>query len=194
MTRCFFVSDLHGRLARYERLFVAIDQDPPASVFLGGDLLPFPASASGGAVFDDFVADFLAPGFRNLRERLGERYPEVFLILGNDDPGDSLVPLYVCAEGGCNSGPPDQLQGVVSLASRGNSVCAVLGADGKLVCWGERLLPIGTDETAVLPTPACASGNAGDDIGIRQSPEFPAKGIGFGFRHTQVLHGQGIKI
>ena len=56
-------------------------------MFLGGDLLPSGfglASAEDGV--EDFVADVLLPGFATLAERLGDRYPAVFLILGNDDP------------------------------------------------------------------------------------------------------------
>jgi Icc-related predicted phosphoesterase len=85
---CLFVSDLHGRIDRYEKLFAAIDGERPALVFLGGDLLPL-GHASGYATdprYTDFTADFLIPGFRRLGERLGEAYPRVFLILGNDDP------------------------------------------------------------------------------------------------------------
>ena len=33
----------------------------------------------------DFVKDYLTQGFEKLRSRLGKAYPEVFLILGNDD-------------------------------------------------------------------------------------------------------------
>lgn len=86
MTQCFFVSDLHGQTDRYEKLWRAVEQDAPAVVFLGGDLLP-----SGLGMFSldpahgDFVNDFLVPGFETVRSRLGGRYPEVFLILGNDD-------------------------------------------------------------------------------------------------------------
>jgi Icc-related predicted phosphoesterase len=84
--RCVFASDLHGRVERYDKLWRAIGTDPPAAVFLGGDLLPSGiASATGGAVHEDFVGDFLAAGFARLRARLGAGYPAVFLILGNDD-------------------------------------------------------------------------------------------------------------
>jgi len=84
---CFFASDLHGSAARYARLFRAIEERPPAALFLGGDLLPSPfapASAIDPA-HKDFVNDLLASGFERLRQRLGPDYPRVFLILGNDD-------------------------------------------------------------------------------------------------------------
>ena len=88
MTSCFFASDLHGSVDRYEKLFGAIRAERPRAVFLGGDLLPSGAFAGVGLPrnVDDFVADFLAAGFGELRRELGPDYPSVCLILGNDDP------------------------------------------------------------------------------------------------------------
>jgi Icc-related predicted phosphoesterase len=40
MTRCFFISDLHGHIDRYEKLIAEIRCNPPELVFFGGDLLP----------------------------------------------------------------------------------------------------------------------------------------------------------
>jgi Icc-related predicted phosphoesterase len=84
---CFFVSDLHGHRERYRKLFAAIASDRPEAVFLGGDLLPHPMAslASPGPVRHDFIRDEVVTGFESLRERLGDRCPRVFLILGNDD-------------------------------------------------------------------------------------------------------------
>jgi Icc-related predicted phosphoesterase len=79
--RCLFATDLHGRLDRYDKLVAGIRRDPPAAVFLGGDLFPHGFHASG----TDFVEAELAPRFTNLRDDLGERYPRVLVILGNDD-------------------------------------------------------------------------------------------------------------
>ncbi len=88
MSVAFHVSDLHGRTARYRALWERIAAETPAAVFLGGDLLPhgMDLSWSEGEVTGTFVNAFLAPGFRELRDRLGAAYPHVFLILGNDDP------------------------------------------------------------------------------------------------------------
>jgi Icc-related predicted phosphoesterase len=87
MTSCLFASDLHGRPERYEKLWRAVEHTAPAALFLGGDLLP--CGLMGLNSLDprhgDFINDFLVPGFNNVRSRLGEHYPEVFLILGNDD-------------------------------------------------------------------------------------------------------------
>ncbi len=82
---CFFVSDLHGQINRYESLFTRIREDKPDGVFLGGDLFPhFEVKIEG-----DFLDDFLAKGFLQLKKDLGRNYPRVFLILGNDDSKNS---------------------------------------------------------------------------------------------------------
>ncbi len=83
---CFFVTDLHGCVDRYEKLTGAILKDRPQGVFLGGDVLPNHGSRQGNEPSTDFLANYLWPAFQRLRERLGNKYPSVFLILGNDDP------------------------------------------------------------------------------------------------------------
>jgi Icc-related predicted phosphoesterase len=86
-TTCFFVSDLHGHTERYQKLFNAIEQEQPYVLFMGGDLLPSGLLnfSSAGEVYRNFIQDVMYNGFTRLRERLGEQYPHVFLILGNDD-------------------------------------------------------------------------------------------------------------
>jgi Icc-related predicted phosphoesterase len=86
VTACFFVSDLHGRIDRYEELFRLLDAERPDALFLGGDFLPQghranPAGRSGR----DFVRGYLAPELDRLRRRMGESYPRIFVIMGNDD-------------------------------------------------------------------------------------------------------------
>ena len=81
---CFFVSDLHGEVRRYEKLFLAIAEERPSAVFLGGDLTPMPFAAGDPALVD-FINAFLVPEFQTLLKSLGDDYPSVFLILGNDD-------------------------------------------------------------------------------------------------------------
>jgi uncharacterized protein len=87
-TPWFFASDLHGMASRYQKLFQAILSDKPAAVFLGGDLLPseWLAGTSNQPDFNDFFEQTFLRGFRRLHEALGEVYPRVFVILGNDDP------------------------------------------------------------------------------------------------------------
>jgi uncharacterized protein len=93
VTRCLFVSDLHGRTDRYEKLLAAVEAERPGAVFLGGDLLPLGArSPSGG----DFLLEWLAPRLEALRSRLGPAYPRTLAVFGNDDPRaeeESLVEL-----------------------------------------------------------------------------------------------------
>ncbi|MCJ7717530.1 MAG: hypothetical protein MUO54_13555, partial [Anaerolineales bacterium] len=81
MLPCFFVSDLHGQKDRYLTLFSKIREEKPAGVFLGGDLF----QASGGQEKGGFLSDFFVPEFIQLRKDLGDEYPRIFLILGNDD-------------------------------------------------------------------------------------------------------------
>jgi Icc-related predicted phosphoesterase len=86
MKNCFFCSDLHGSGHRYSQLFRAIGEEAPRAVFIGGDLLPGSvAMLASGTVQLDFVEDVLAAGFLRLKETMGDSYPEVFIILGNDD-------------------------------------------------------------------------------------------------------------
>lgn len=92
MSLCFFVSDLHGHLNRYQVLFSKILEEKPAAVFLGGDLLP----SFGNMREGNFIQDYLAPEFMKLKIRLGDDYPRVFLILGNDDSRSSEEDLISC--------------------------------------------------------------------------------------------------
>ena len=99
---CLFASDLHGQVAHYEKLFKRIKRDRPAAVFLGGDLLPSGMAAIAGLSLGhkDFINEFLAPGFAGLRERLAENYPDIFVILGNDDSRfEEAAMLDVAARG-----------------------------------------------------------------------------------------------
>jgi Icc-related predicted phosphoesterase len=79
VTACVFVSDLHGSAARAAALFDVVTRERPRAVFLGGDLL---AHGRG----DSYLQDVLLAGFTRARSELGSAYPDVFAILGNDDP------------------------------------------------------------------------------------------------------------
>lgn len=87
MTLCFFVSDLHGNIERYCKLFNLITRELPSAVFMGGDLLPTGAAALAAPhrAQHDFIKDFLVTELTQLRGQLGKRYPWIFVILGNDD-------------------------------------------------------------------------------------------------------------
>jgi uncharacterized protein len=87
MHDCLFVSDLHGKITRYQKLFEIITREQPRAVFLGGDLLPSGLLANPAhASLEEFIKDVLEKGFGNLKKSLADAYPRVFLILGNDDP------------------------------------------------------------------------------------------------------------
>jgi Icc-related predicted phosphoesterase len=86
MTRCFFVSDLHGNATRYQKLFAAIEAETPAAVFLGGDLVTGHGHlAPSHSEASDFIGGVIEAGLLRLRQTLADRYPALFLILGNDD-------------------------------------------------------------------------------------------------------------
>lgn len=73
---------MHGQASRYGKLWKAVGEERPRAVLLGGDLLP----NAGGWAGEEFITGFLQGGFGGLKEKLKEEYPQVFLILGNDDP------------------------------------------------------------------------------------------------------------
>ena len=84
---CFFVSDLHGNIERYKKLFLLIIEEQPDALFLGGDLLPSPLMTltSKSYYFHDFISSFLTIELKKIKDKLGNSYPDIFLILGNDD-------------------------------------------------------------------------------------------------------------
>ena len=78
----FIASDLHGKVSRYTRLFSEILTKRPAAVFIAGDILPHHNFQPS---YPDFLDDFILEGFRKLKKTLGNAYPEIFMIAGNDD-------------------------------------------------------------------------------------------------------------
>ncbi len=99
MNKCFFVSDLHGKTSRYEKLFKKIATDIPSAVFFGGDLLPSGFQISN-VEYDDFFNDFILKNFLHLQKEMGKDYPEIYLILGNDDPKTEEVRFKEAEEKG----------------------------------------------------------------------------------------------
>lgn len=102
MSLCFFVSDLHGKLERYQKLFQQIKKRQPLAVFMGGDLLP-----KRGYVFQKreittttFLEKYFLAELLKLKQSLGTAYPRFLVILGNDDPRSSeLILQQAEAEG-----------------------------------------------------------------------------------------------
>jgi hypothetical protein len=87
MPTCFFATDLHGITSRYEKLFQAIRGGHPDVLFLGGDLLAHVSFTPNVSGHDSFVEGYLIPAFSKIRIALGEKYPHIFVLLGNDDLG-----------------------------------------------------------------------------------------------------------
>ena len=85
MNLWFFVSDLHGHLSRYQKLFQVILTERPDVVLLGGDLLPDGLSSSRDSPEKSFIHIVLQDGFGALKTQLSSTYPQILLILGNDD-------------------------------------------------------------------------------------------------------------
>lgn len=94
--KCFFVTDLHGDVGKYNRLFKQIHLERPDLVFLGGDLLAG-GFVRGARNAEDTINYVLAAGFQTLREELRQLYPLVVIILGNDDPR-SLISTFMTYE------------------------------------------------------------------------------------------------
>jgi Icc-related predicted phosphoesterase len=81
----FFVSDLHGHLSKYQKFFRVILAEEPEVVLMGGDLLPHGTSFDSAEPDQGFIYSVLVNGFERLKQQLASAYPEVLLILGNDD-------------------------------------------------------------------------------------------------------------
>lgn len=81
------MSDLHGQIDRYEKLFHALVRERPDALFLGGDILPSPYAARllGTTFHEDFIDTYLVKKLQGIKEMLGDSYPRIFVILGNDD-------------------------------------------------------------------------------------------------------------
>jgi len=82
MSLCYFATDLHGSAERYDALVEAVRRGRPRIVLLGGDLTPHPLAPVARG---DFIGQALGPRLEALREDLGPDYPEILVILGNDD-------------------------------------------------------------------------------------------------------------
>lgn len=86
--RLCFVTDLHGKRSRYEKLFGFLEDNPPNILLIGGDFLPSHVHFKGG--MEDFISQYLKEQLGGLRMRLREKYPFIGLIFGNDDPAAYL--------------------------------------------------------------------------------------------------------
>lgn len=87
ITKAFFVSDLHGKKTRYDKLFEAVYSEMPQLVLIGGDVLPSGISIlSDDSINGDFLDDYLSHKFETLKEKMKDKFPMFLMIAGNDDP------------------------------------------------------------------------------------------------------------
>lgn len=91
---CYFASDLHGKTGRYEKLFSEIVSGKPEVVLLGGDLLPHSYGEQ------NFVLDFIKPLLEEIKNKLGNNFPRILLILGNDDAARDEKYIYELHDSG----------------------------------------------------------------------------------------------
>jgi len=80
---CYFVSDLHGKTELYEKLFHHILNHPPEVLFIGGDIM---AHGYLEGEDKDFIMGYLYSRLSDLKDHLKDRYPDIYIIMGNDDP------------------------------------------------------------------------------------------------------------
>jgi Icc-related predicted phosphoesterase len=87
MYNSIFISDLHGNISLYEKLFDYLRINKPDILFIGGDLLPAGNGYYKGVINKqlNFLSEYLIVQFQKLKDNLKNEYPKVLLILGNDD-------------------------------------------------------------------------------------------------------------
>lgn len=83
------VSDIHGNDVKYRKLCIYIKQNLPDAVFIAGDILP------NYYVTEplEFIEDTLKPLLSELKDEMNGRYPDIFVITGNDDAAVSCEHL-----------------------------------------------------------------------------------------------------
>lgn len=83
--KCIFTSDLHGNRNKYEKLFSYIEKTPPDILFLGGDLSSKVSDIKENTDKDCLFSYFIYNKLKYLKNLLKDKYPDIFIILGNDD-------------------------------------------------------------------------------------------------------------
>jgi uncharacterized protein len=85
--KALYVTDLHGRTALFDLLADCILKEKPRVLFIGGDIFPGGRGLMAALNYhcEDFVNEFLVEWCNHLKVELGALYPDIFLIMGNDD-------------------------------------------------------------------------------------------------------------
>ncbi|MCX7833781.1 MAG: metallophosphoesterase [Ignavibacteria bacterium] len=87
MLKCIFSTDIHGNKTKFDKFFKYIMEEKPDIIFLGGDILPSGIYAFAGKdVCSDFIFGYFRDNLLKIRDILKKDSPEIFLIMGNDDP------------------------------------------------------------------------------------------------------------
>ncbi len=86
INNCLAVSDLHGKQELYKQLFAVIEAEQPEAVFIAGDISGGYYRSHLGENIEDFILQFLKHNLIELKQKLADLYPDIFIILGNDDP------------------------------------------------------------------------------------------------------------
>lgn len=81
--KCIFVSDLHGNIKRFSKLFEVIEKEKPDGVFIGGDILP--NGFSSNLPVEKILSEEFFDKISIVRDKTGKKI-RFFIILGNDDP------------------------------------------------------------------------------------------------------------
>ncbi len=75
--------------------------EEPDAVFLGGDLLPGAVQVlTSEFLQEDFISGYLSGAFTRIKKDPAKSYPEIFLILGNDDGRFEETAIINAAESG----------------------------------------------------------------------------------------------
>ena len=93
MPTWFFASDLHGAISRYRKLLERVQEEHPSVLLLGGDLLPS-TPVERGDIGEEFIPH-LSGQLEKLKNQMGTSYPQIYLILGNDDPRSAEASIMI---------------------------------------------------------------------------------------------------
>ena len=77
--KCIFVSDLHGNIKKFKKLFILIKKENFDGVFIGGDILPNQYNLRNS--MNEFLEKIFFSEIKKLKNP-----PNFFIIMGNDDP------------------------------------------------------------------------------------------------------------
>ena len=93
MIKALFTSDLHCKRHKYKFLFEKIKSEQPDVVFIAGDLTSLSCNHPQNFPDNDFYKDYLGRNLSILKSDMGEKYPAIYVIPGNDDGKNAVSSL-----------------------------------------------------------------------------------------------------